>query len=446
MICSAGERHELRSFADIEYYILPDPGHQAFRRLAGCLLDGVGWSFAENRLSGPALYVHTPFCTTKCGYCDFYSVPLSDRPTGPLVDALLTELKLQAGALADGASTVFVGGGTPTVLPDDQLSRLVEAVGEHVDGSADVEFTVEANPATLTASNAAILRRFGANRISMGAQSFDPADLAVLERIHSPEDIGPGVQIARDAGFEQVNLDLIFAIPGQTMGRWLDSLEKALSLGPEHLACYALTFEPNTVLTAKMQHGRITPCDEDLEADMLLAAHDRLTGQGFEHYEVSNYARPGCRCAHNVNYWRNESYLGIGPSAVSYLDGVRRKNVADWAKYTAMINETGAAAAESETLSDYHRAGETAWLALRLADGIDIEGFRIQSGLAAGDLFAASIARHSAGGHLVVTDESIRVSSKGLLLTDLIAADFLNEAMEQDPARDRRSLKLPILG
>jgi oxygen-independent coproporphyrinogen-3 oxidase len=362
------------------------------------------------------------------------------------VDALLTELKGQAGALADGPFTVFVGGGTPTVLPDDQLSRLVKAVGEHVDESAGVEFTVEANPATLTTSNAAILRRFGANRISMGAQSFDPADLAVLERIHSPEDIGPGVRIARNAGFEEVNLDLIFAIPGQTMARWLDSLEKALSLEPEHLACYALTFEPNTVLTAKMQHGRITPCDENLEADMLLAARDRLTSEGFEHYEVSNYARPGYRCVHNVNYWRNKPYLGVGPSAVSYLDGVRRKNIADWAKYTTMINETGMAAVESETLSDFHRAGETAWLALRLADGIDPALFRIQTGLSAGDVFAESMARHAADGHLVVNDASIRVSTSGLLLTDLIAADFLNEAMEQDPSRDRRSRKLPILG
>ena len=361
------------------------------------------------------------------------------------MDALLAELQLQAGELPMGASTVFVGGGTPTVLPDDQLSRLVESVGKHVDESSSVEFTVEANPATLTESNATILRQFGANRLSMGAQSFHPADLTVLERIHNPEDIAPGVRIARHAGFEQVNLDLIFAIPGQTMARWLESLEKALSLEPEHLACYALTFEPNTVLTAKMQHGRIAPCDENLEADMLLAAHDLLTGQGFEHYEVSNYALPGCRCAHNVNYWRNEPYLGIGPSGVSYLNGVRRKNVSDWTRYTAMIREEGSAVDESETLSNYHRAGETAWLALRLMAGIDVERFRIQTGLAPKDLFAKSIVRHGTGGHLVVTDESIRVSPTGLLLTDLIAADFLNEAIEQDPAGVRRRTNLPIL-
>ena len=371
------------------------------------------------------LYVHVPFCPRKCGYCDFYSVVPAEGDCRPLAAALLTELQTAVGQREVRVETMFVGGGTPTFLPSPEFDRLFSALGRLAAKHDPVEFTVEANPASLTAPKAALLRGCGVNRISMGAQSFNRQELEQLDRLHSPEDISAGATIIRQAGFEHFSLDLIFGIPGQTLASWTDSLRRAIELGPDHLACYGLTYEPGTPLRAKLDAGRITPVDEETEVELYLAAIDHLAAAGFRQYEISNFARPDGQCRHNLRYWRNQPGLGIGPSAASYLDGRRWRNVPDVAEYIDRITAGRGVLAEEETLSPRERAGETAMLQLRLIDGIRCCEFHAQTGFDPLGLFAAPIAEHGARGLLTADADRIALTRRGRPVADAVIADFL---------------------
>ena len=387
------------------------------------------------------LYVHIPFCTTKCGYCDFYSVASEGRDLGRLTAALVQEFAARRGELDIGPTTVFFGGGTPTLLPGAELASLLAAVGEVIRREQLKEFTVEANPATLDEQKADSLLSAGVDRVSFGAQSFDPAELAVLERIHDPADIGKGVRIARNAGFGRLNLDLIFGVPGQTLENWRVNLARAIELGPDHLSCYGLTYEPGTALTARRDRGLITPCDEELEAEMYLACIDTLAEAGFEQYEISNFARPGQKCLHNVNTWRNEPYVGIGPSAASYVGGERRRNVPHLENYMRLIEKTGRATVECERLDQRARAGECAMLALRLTAGFSAGEFRKRTGCDALELFGELIERFQGLGLLAPFDPQepgderrIKLTRQGLLMADSVMSEFLSPVMaESEP-------------
>ena len=372
------------------------------------------------------LYIHTPFCTTKCGYCDFYSVPLAGRAVASLVEALLAELEYRVEAHADKLSTIFVGGGTPTVLPGEELRRLLGAVTAIAGRGRVEEFTVEANPATLDPAKAGLLAEAGVTRVSFGAQSFHSRELAVLERLHGPDDVPRSVEQARRAGLQQIYLDLIFGIPSQTLASWDESLRRALDLAPEHLALYGLTYEPGTALAALRERGRLTPCDEGLERDMYLHAIDRLTAAGFEHYEISNFARPGRRCRHNLACWHNRPYVGIGPSAAGFMNGRRTRNIPDVERYVMMVREQGHAEIESERLDPLAFAGETAMLWLRLIEGIERDAFRRTTGFDPFELFAEPLARHAAAGLLVVDGSRIRLTRDGLCVADSIIVDFID--------------------
>jgi oxygen-independent coproporphyrinogen-3 oxidase len=373
------------------------------------------------------LYVHVPFCRTKCGYCDFYSrVPAAGQP-GRYVDAVLAELA--GGPAGPGGRvrvrTIFVGGGTPTILPVDELSRLFGVLGELARRDGVSEFTVEANPASLDDAKARVLREAGVNRVSIGVQSFAAQELKTLGRSHQAEDVAPTVRSARRWGFSHVNLDLIFGIPGQTERSWEESLRMAMELGPDHIACYGLTYEPGTPLHRRWVEGALDPCGEETEARMYECAIDTLTSAGFEHYEISNFARPGARCEHNLAYWRNEPYVGLGPAAASYFEGVRTRNVADVEQYIRRIALGQSPVVESERLDAKERAGETAMLQLRLTDGIDRRSFERQTGFDAMALFADVIRSHVAGRRLTVTPTHIRLTRSGLLIADSVMADFI---------------------
>ena len=227
-------------------------------------------------------------------------------------------------------------------------------------------FTIGDRSFVLDQAKAEVLLQGGASRLSLGAQAFNPADLAALERIHRPEDIAPAVRVARQAGFESINLDLIFGIPGQTLERWIESLNRAMDLQPDHLALYGLTYEPGTSLTKRKELGRVKPCNEGLEADMYSAAIELVGQRGYRQYEISNFARPGHRCLHNLVYWNNLPYIGVGPSAVGYVDGVRYRSVPDAARYARLIDERGQAVVETEQLEGGALVAETAMLMLRL--------------------------------------------------------------------------------
>ena len=374
------------------------------------------------------LYVHVPFCVRKCGYCDFYSTPADDQAFAPLVDAIICELSAARAARPMRIDTLFVGGGTPTVLPENALHRLMTALNEAIGGHDEIEFSVEANPVSLTAEKAAILHGSGVNRISMGAQSFHRSELAVLDRLHDPDDIVASAGRVRDAGFDRLNLDLIFGIPGQTPASWAESLRRAMDLGPDHLACYGLTYEPGTPLYDARAAGRVQPMDEEREVDLYLAAVDGLTSAGWRQYEISNFARAGGQCLHNLRYWRNRSTLGIGPAAASYLDGRRWRNVPDGVDYVERMRSGRDVRTDVETLPPTERAGETAMLGLRLIEGIEPAAFAEETGFDPHRLFAGVIGPHVRAGRLRVAGGRIALTRSGLLLADAVIGDFLAAA------------------
>ncbi len=372
-----------------------------------------------------ALYVHVPFCRTLCGYCDFYSEVLRTEAVGPLVDALLRELDGYAARRTLAFDTIYVGGGTPTVHPPGQLGRLLGGVRAYADAGEQLEFTVEANPATVTDEVAGVLAGAGVNRVSLGAQSFEPAELRVLERRHRPEQVGETVAICQRFGIQRISLDLIFGIPGQTLASWRRSLEAALALRPEHVSTYGLTYEAETPLRRQRDAGVVTPVDPDLEADMYELALDMMPAAGLAHYEVSNFARAGAECRHNLRYWHNEPYVGLGPAAAGFVDEVRYKNVADTAAYVQAIAAGRSPWGEHEQLPPERRARETAMLELRLASGIDRGRFTERYGVDPTRLFAEAVERHGAAGLLSVDADGIRLTRAGFLVADTVIADFL---------------------
>lgn len=427
--------------------------------------------------SRPAIgwYVHLPFCATKCGYCDFYSLPTIPG----LIDRLVAAIQAEARARNPGrlVETIFIGGGTPTVLPAAALDAILTEVVSHTGPVS--EFTVEANPSSTDELKLDLLRRRGVNRISFGAQSFHPDDLAILERVHDPSHIRESVRAARTAGFDNVNLDLIYAIPGQTLERWRDNLRRAIDLNTEHLSCYSLMFEPGTSLTRLHQQGRMNPVDEELEAGMFEMTIDELAGAGFEHYEISNFAQPGRRCQANIIYWENREYLGVGPSAVSFLDGLRTKNVPDVRRYvdhyasgsvhalargrdrpsdpvdvSAESNSHESAppgpatnvvinlapvgpVVEAERLDAISHAAETAVQWLRLTEGIDCAVFAARTGFDPRRLFAAAIDQFAPLGLLEATSDRIRLTRRGLLVANRVMSVFLEVAGSSHARPDR---------
>lgn len=367
------------------------------------------------------LYVHLPFCTTKCGYCDFYSLPtLPDQ-----IDGLVQSIDAELTARDPGRpiETVFIGGGTPTVLPADALAcvllRIRKTAGEVS------EFTCEANPSSTDELKLALLKRHGVNRVSFGAQSFHSDDLTVLQRIHDPSHIGESVRAARAAGFDNVNLDLIFGIPGQTPARWRETLRRAIELEPDHLSCYSLMYEPGTQLTKLRQQGALSPCNEDHEIEMFEMTGDILAAAGYHRYEISNFARPGRECRANIIYWENREYLGIGPSAVSYLDGVRRKNIADVRRYVERRGGiAGDIIAESEQLSPQDRALETAMQMMRLSIGIDRSLFEELSGVKADVLLSDRLAPFVDLALIEAYDQGWRFTPRGLMVSNRVLAEL----------------------
>ncbi|MBK8915863.1 MAG: radical SAM family heme chaperone HemW [Phycisphaerales bacterium] len=370
-----------------------------------------------------SLYVHVPFCHTICGYCDFYSAVLDKRRVTPLVDALLRELDRLCDAYVLQLDTIFVGGGTPTVLPAAELERLLKRLATHT--TPGCEFNVEANPATVTDEIAEALRAAGVNRVSIGAQSFDRGELAVLDRIHNPEQVPQTVERVRRAGIPRISLDLIFAVPGQTTERWLANLSAALALGPQHLSCYGLTYEPGTPLFEQLRSGRVQRVDEDREADLLEATIDHLATAGFAQYEISNFALPGEACRHNLVYWNNLPALGIGPSAAGFDGLLRYRNVPDTAAYVRMMESGATARIEEERLSFDRRMRETAMLGLRLTRGLNRAEFTARFGHDPLSLFPDAGSDFICDGLLSVDADCVRLTRRGLLLANRVSAAVL---------------------
>jgi oxygen-independent coproporphyrinogen-3 oxidase len=384
------------------------------------------------------LYVHTPFCESKCGYCDFFSVAKKDRESAPLVERVRREVLSRVAGAEHDIRTIFVGGGTPTVLPTPELDALLQTVREATAGHPVIEFTVEANPGTVDDAKAALLVGHGVNRVSMGAQSFFEAELETLERLHSPADIPQAIKTLRRSGMPQINIDLIFGIPGQTADTWRESLRRAVDLGIDHVSCYGLMYEPGTRLTAQRAAGRVTPCDEEIEADLFEMTVELLAESGHEQYEISNFARPGRQCEHNLIYWRNEPYLGAGPSASGCYAGRRYRNIADVAGYVRMIDERGHAESETETLTPKTNALEMILMQLRLTEGLSRADFLRRTGQDALAVFGPTAERFVADGVLRVTPEALVLTRRGMLVANSVMASLA-------VCLDAGDIALPIL-
>lgn len=317
------------------------------------------------------LYVHVPFCLTRCGYCDFNAYAGLDHLRSRYVAALLLEADLAAPAMSDEeVVSVFLGGGTPTTLEVADLKALLARLRDRFDLARDAEVTIEANPDTVDLAKLGGLLEAGYARLSMGAQSFDRTVLASLERIHDPDSVRRAFREARAAGYANVNLDLIYGANGETLESWERTVREAVDLGPEHLSAYALTIEPSTPLGRKVQHGLVPGPDPDLQADMFELVCETLAQAGYQHYEVSNWARPGYACVHNLGYWERRPYLGLGAGAHSYRDERRWWNVRPPEEYLVAVESGRLPVGGQERLEPSDAYLEEVFLRLRILQGV----------------------------------------------------------------------------
>jgi oxygen-independent coproporphyrinogen-3 oxidase len=369
-------------------------------------------------------YVHVPFCRHKCHYCDFYSFVDSDGRQRAFVERAKAELAAWSPRVSAPLDTLFMGGGTPTMLAPDELRDLLGAIRAAFSWRLDAEWTVEANPETVTPEIAAALVESRVTRVSMGAQSFQPRLLQALERTHDPASVARAVSHLRSAGIGQVNIDLIYAVPGGTIEDWRDDLRRTLELEPDHVSCYGLMYESNTPLGQRHARGLVQGAPEELEVAMHEVAAHTLGAAGFEHYEISNWSRPGKRCRHNELYWRNDDWLAIGPSASGHASGLRWRNVprlGDW-----LASGPWSPVQDVERLNDDGRIGEAFMMGLRLLEGIPQD--RVQDLLARGSratLRRLAIARHGEAGLLENVGGMLRLTPRGRMLASEVTMDLL---------------------
>jgi len=398
---------------------------------------GPGFSAPSSNLSsatdlgGSALgiYFHVPFCARKCDYCAFFSEPaldLADRYT----DALVRELELRARPTPP--ATLFFGGGTPTLLSLRQWTKILGALGSRYP-HLNAEWTVECNPATLSLDKATLLRDAGVNRISMGVQSLDEDLLHRLGRVHSRDMVFRSFETLRHAGFSNINVDLMFAIPGQTRTIWQDTLHEALALGSEHLSAYEVIYEEDTPLFHQLKAGRID-VDEDLACAMYEDLREQAATHGFEQYEIANFARsspdhvgalPALACRHNITYWRGKPFLGLGPSACSFQDGVRLRNWANTHLYCEQLEASRFPIESRDVLTPLDRAGEIAAFGLRMLIGWSYDEFLETTGYDLRDHWAGEMSALVERGWAAATDTYFRLSPRGLRFADAAAEVFL---------------------
>lgn len=324
------------------------------------------------------LYLHIPFCHRVCPYCSFHKHTPGSTSIPRFIDALLAEAKHRIPSQSEiddrksAIRTLYLGGGTPSMLSPSHLRKLFTGVADILDLDALDDVTLEANPATFDIAKAQLFRELGVRRVSLGIQSFAPHVLRTLGREHDPGQAAESVRILRQAGMPSVNIDLMFSVPGLSLDDWRHTLETAIALGPDHISAYNLTYEEDTAFFDSLRRGDMDT-DEDRDAEQFHLAHQLLTAAGFEHYETSNYARPGHRSTHNRGYWQGEDYLGLGPSSVSTIAAVRHTNISDTDRYLRMVETVGHAIVESEPLTAEQLRLERLALLLRTAEGVPLD-------------------------------------------------------------------------
>ncbi|HYW54992.1 MAG TPA: radical SAM family heme chaperone HemW [Dongiaceae bacterium] len=368
------------------------------------------------------VYVHLPFCPYICPYCDFAKWAWDDARAARYLAALRAEL---ASAPVVQARTLFFGGGTPTTYAPEAIAALIGDVRARFALPRDAEITTEANPDPSLATRLGELHDAGVNRLSIGVQSFDPRELRVLGRRHTAADVAHAVRTARVAGFTNLSIDLIFGAPGQTEDSWAASLDAAVALEVDHVSCYGLTIEEGTPYAAWFARDPSVFADDSLEARLYAIAIDRLRVAGFEHYEISNWAKPGFRSRHNAIYWANDEYLGLGVGAASYLGGERSTHTRDLDAYCDAALAGAPIPGESERLEGAKQAGEAIMLALRTAEGVDVPAFRERYGIDVHQRYRGVVDDLVAAGVLAADPARLRLTERGRFVANDVCGAFL---------------------
>lgn len=378
---------------------------------------------------GPGIYLHVPFCLSKCRYCSFYSC--TDAPTliPPYLQAAgraIERLGQQPPWDAQRFSTIFFGGGTPSLLPPSLLTGLLSQLRQrfaYVEGPEEI--SIEVNPATIDLHGLTALLDAGFNRLSIGIQCLDEQQLIQLGRPHNARQALTTFAAARKAGFTNISIDLMYGLPGQTPEQWNHDLDRVLALAPEHLSIYELTMEPGTPMAKSVQQGRLALPDEEAVLEMMARTRETTAAGGWEQYEISNFARPGHRCRHNLNYWHNGTYLGIGPAAVSAWEGTRWHTPADLQGFITQVMRDGSPPVEVETLDREAYFRETVMIGLRLTAGIDLEALHHRFGIDAVVYYGATLDRLCRQGLLVCEHDRLRLSTRGLPLANRVMAELV---------------------
>jgi len=371
---------------------------------------------------GPGLYVHIPFCKSRCRYCSFVSGRYDEQTASAYVEALLREASFYAGEMRP--ASIYIGGGTPTTLGHTLLSRLVEGLVGYFRPLPDTEITVEANPETFYGFEPGVIADSGVNRVSLGAQSFVEYELVMLGRGHAPSDIETAVGLCKDGGIVNVSLDLIYSLPGQTVYRWLENVRRALSIGISHLSIYDLSVDEGTPIYRDFADGLLAKPREDVQARMYLEAAELLESRGVSRYEISNFARKGCECAHNLNYWNSGDYIGLGVGAHSHLDGVRWENTVGIDSYVKSVSSGKEPVLYRRTLNPRERASEYVMLALRTSEGIRMDYVIERFGEEFADRLNKKALEMEGAGLVDLIDGRLTLTLGGALVSNPVTAEF----------------------
>lgn len=373
-----------------------------------------------------AVYIHIPFCERKCNYCDFTSYPVAGQAVDAYLEALAAEMAMYRKQISDRpVQSLFIGGGTPSILGLPQLERLLRDISHNFAMAKDAEVSIEANPGSLQRRKLEVLREAGVNRLSLGVQSLHPQLLKELGRIHTPNQAIESYQLARQAGFDNINLDLMNGLPGQSLKDWQDTLRQAAALKPEHLSVYGLSIEDDTPFGRAYAKGELQLPEEEERAEMLEWTYAFLAQKGYNHYEISNYAIPGKECCHNKIYWLNAPYLGFGAGAVSYWQGERRNNLTGVAEYIQQINSGTPPVGERERADQAGEMAETVFLGLRLLSGLSRQRFAKRFEREIDEVYGPQIEELCTKGLLQDCGYGIRLTQRGILLANEVFCEFL---------------------
>jgi oxygen-independent coproporphyrinogen-3 oxidase len=367
-----------------------------------------------------SVYIHIPFCKTKCAYCGFYSKSPQEYDVGKLLAAEIAELR--NCSFQKPVNTLYIGGGSPASIGTQMLCDFISNV-INLTGKAE-EFTVEINPADADENLLTSLKSLGVNRISIGIQSFIQKELDFLGRRYSVERIDQIINEAKKTGFENISIDLIFAIPGSTLRSWRQNIKKAIETDVTHISAYSLTYEKNTPLEKTKSAGKIKTVGEELDRKMYETAIEVIADAGFEHYEISNFAKPGFQCKHNLTYWKNDFYIGIGPAASSHIANWRTENISDIAKYVECVENDKDSITERIKISPIEKASQAAVLGLRLIKGINLAEYKQKTGYDIFELFRESIEKNLKLKLLQLKNDNLRLTKNALPIADSVVCDF----------------------